>query len=627
MLKMLKYIHFCLFLVALQPVNAQIIEVRNVCVGTVVEVKTADFTCPSTAIVPIIAGNTADVPLFRYDSVKRSTSIQLNKVGTCFCSLPCSNTNTQKIQINFVDCDAAPCLGPNIVPNPSFEALDNCAQQRTSLTNIVSNWLDYPLSVLGTGSCDLYHSLCRYADVPSNSFSKFIDANNRPRTGNGMAGFYQLFPQALNSSIVYNSEFLGVRLKQPLIVGRKYKLRFYTKFAKTAFPNALFDKIGAGFSIGDPNRLFQNNRYEGSEAMVFNPVGQLISDTTFWTKIEGIFTADQPYTEMLVGNLSRLNTLPINKTSYYVFDDFSLQIVEDIYAITRVDTVVCKGQSVSLNIKTNATTSLKNVATAQITPLNTQQPITFPNVTQTACYQLRFEAGGCLDSLNFCVRNHPNYDTLVTRLSCLPSDTGLIVRRLNTSKGCDSVVSIKTTLIAPTLVNLGNDTVADIGSRLTLTPTLSGDSAKTLLWQPKLGLSCTNCLNPDVVLPQTMVYSLTVTNRGGCKSKAEKRITALDKPLVFVPNTFSPNGDNVNETLVVYANPNRVDLIKRFSVFDRWGNMVFNKTNFLPNDETAAWDGLFSGRKISPDVFLYVVECVLFDKQIKTISGDVTLIH
>jgi gliding motility-associated-like protein len=701
---MLKY----LFLFILSPLNSQIIAVRNVCVGSIVEVKTSDFTCSGLTTIPGISGNIADLPLVRSDAANRSSTIQLNKVGTYFFFLACSNNVTQRIQINFVDCDTALCLGPNLVPNPSFETIQNCVTSRASLTGITANWLDYPLLPnTNQGSVDFYHAACA-----GGGFAGIL-ADNPPRTGKGMIGAF-VFQRLVNSAgtQINSFEYPVVPLTEPLIVGNQYRVRFFAKY-----PNgySAANRISAGFVVGDPSVAFRSDPILG-----FDYIGEpakassnnYISEALFWTKIEGVFTADKPFTHLIVGNLGGLSTSLTNVPSYYVFDDFSVQLTDNKFLkeLNRVDTVVCKGQTASLGIKTSASkTTLKNLTTAQIITVDTSRLITLPNVINPTCYQLFFEKNGCRDSLNFCVNNHPDADTLLNRFSCNPRDTGLIIKQLKTFRGCDSTVRtqtklsfkdttnavqfvcnkadtglalvkltslagcdsfvlinkklarkdttnlelfscfpkdtglvtkqfknqfncdstlfIKTKLTLPTLINLGNDTAVDIGSRLKLLAILSGDSAKTLLWQPPLGLSCTNCLNPDVILPYSVRYSLTITNRGGCISRAEKLIKAIEKPFIYVPNAFSPNGDNINEILTVYANTNRVELIKKFSIYDRWGNLIFNKKDFLPNDESAGWDGLFKGAKTSQDVFIYVVEFMLYDKQIKTVSGDVTIMR
>ena len=77
-----------------------------------------------------------------------------------------------------------------------------------------------------------------------------------------------------------------------------------------------------------------------------------------------------------------------------------------------------------------------------------------------------------------------------------------------------------------------------------------------------------------------------------------------DSCFVYVPNAFSPNGDSVNDSLGPLSNCgfDSVTMI----VFDRWGNMVYEETG-----TTISWDGLFSGDKIEPGVYAYIIDIEL----------------
>ncbi|MGL1668952.1 gliding motility-associated C-terminal domain-containing protein, partial [Vibrio parahaemolyticus] len=77
---------------------------------------------------------------------------------------------------------------------------------------------------------------------------------------------------------------------------------------------------------------------------------------------------------------------------------------------------------------------------------------------------------------------------------------------------------------------------------------------------------------------------------------------------VFLPNAFTPDGDGIND--VFYVQAKGVRNIKSLRVFNRWGELVFEKTNILPNDTGSGWNGKIRGVAANPDVYVYFCEVV-----------------
>ncbi len=68
-----------------------------------------------------------------------------------------------------------------------------------------------------------------------------------------------------------------------------------------------------------------------------------------------------------------------------------------------------------------------------------------------------------------------------------------------------------------------------------------------------------------------------------------------------------------------------VRVIKRLRVFDRWGNLVFEKLD-VPADESAYWDGYYNNEAVHPGVFLYDLEWELADGSIGQRMGSLTVL-
>ena len=105
------------------------------------------------------------------------------------------------------------------------------------------------------------------------------------------------------------------------------------------------------------------------------------------------------------------------------------------------------------------------------------------------------------------------------------------------------------------------------------------------------GLNCNNCPAPVAKPNITTTYTITVKNNGGCS--AEDNVTVLatcNSENIFIPNTFSPNGDGVND--IFYPRGTGLNRIRGMKIFNRWGELVFEKSNFYANDPLSGWDGL-----------------------------------
>jgi gliding motility-associated-like protein len=95
-------------------------------------------------------------------------------------------------------------------------------------------------------------------------------------------------------------------------------------------------------------------------------------------------------------------------------------------------------------------------------------------------------------------------------------------------------------------------------------------------------------------------------------------------PHIFVPNAFTPNFDGHNDALETFIVVDLPVLEYRFSVFDRWGNLVFTT-----QDSDAVWDGTFRGKVLNTGVYVWLLEYTIDDIEYGITeyqsSGDVML--
>jgi len=149
-----------------------------------------------------------------------------------------------------------------------------------------------------------------------------------------------------------------------------------------------------------------------------------------------------------------------------------------------------------------------------------------------------------------------------------------------------------------------------------------------VVWTPAIGLSCDDCIQPMAKPLKNQSYNVKVMDVNGCEATATVNFLVDTNPNIYLPNAFSPNNsDGINDRFTVFAKSSSVRLVKTLRVFDRWGNLVFERENFSPNDASLGWDGRFNGQSLGAQVFVYYAEVVMIDDRDLLIRGDVALVE
>ncbi|MCX7861897.1 MAG: gliding motility-associated C-terminal domain-containing protein [Bacteroidales bacterium] len=107
-------------------------------------------------------------------------------------------------------------------------------------------------------------------------------------------------------------------------------------------------------------------------------------------------------------------------------------------------------------------------------------------------------------------------------------------------------------------------------------------------------------------------------NTFGMKGRSRSNTScAFQAPRVFIPNTFTPNGDDINNTF----KPSIAFVEKEgylFKIFDRWGSVVFETT-----DPLKGWDGTQGGKVVPSGMYVYLLNYRTLDGSIKERCGSV----
>ena len=108
-----------------------------------------------------------------------------------------------------------------------------------------------------------------------------------------------------------------------------------------------------------------------------------------------------------------------------------------------------------------------------------------------------------------------------------------------------------------------------------------------------------------------------VQNKYGCSDTIVKTIKVESDFNIYVPNAFTPNGDELNDNFLPIL---RGTKFYTLSIFDRWGAKLFET-----NSTETGWDGTYKGEEAKQDVYVWKINVSSNSGEQKTMSGQVTL--
>lgn len=190
----------------------------------------------------------------------------------------------------------------------------------------------------------------------------------------------------------------------------------------------------------------------------------------------------------------------------------------------------------------------------------------------------------------------------------------------------DDSASVKVTVGEIPDLDVVTDTAVVAGSTIQLFSSVT-NTPVTYLWQSNEGLSCSDCPNPMVInIRENRQYILTVTSQYGCIAMDTIRIKTFCENELWIPNAFTPNGDNLND--VFYPEAPGYGMVRSMKIYNRWGEEIFSQENFPLNDPAYGWNGKYMNEVIQgSNVFVYVIRLKCADGSGSAVTGKVTLIR
>lgn len=176
-------------------------------------------------------------------------------------------------------------------------------------------------------------------------------------------------------------------------------------------------------------------------------------------------------------------------------------------------------------------------------------------------------------------------------------------------------------------VNLGGDRSVPIGDMVVLDPTIDSEGIITVYEWTVADTVVQNCPACNSFSLSTMSNStnvaLYVENHYGCEAETEVQLT-LSYP-VYAPNAFSPNRDGYND--VFYLQTPEPVTLESFTVFDRWGSLVFIREHTITNAPDVGWNGRVQNEAAALGIYAWQATLEYENGHRHQIKGEVMLVR
>jgi gliding motility-associated-like protein len=174
-------------------------------------------------------------------------------------------------------------------------------------------------------------------------------------------------------------------------------------------------------------------------------------------------------------------------------------------------------------------------------------------------------------------------------------------------------------------IDPGPDLVLPYNTPFTIRPAYSTPIA-SYNWQPAQLLSCSNCAEPSGRATVSSLFTVKVVSDKGCKSSAQIKLTLdCSEKNLLMPTAFTPNNDGLNDFF--YPLTRGVSVIRRFVIYNRLGELIYEKRDFRPNDNKFGWNGMYQGKLQPAGSFVYFVEAECELGNTLSTKGNVVLMR
>lgn len=490
------------------------------------------------------------------------------------------------IDLNDSQCICQEVKPVSLIPNPSFEEMKCCPQDRSQL-DCAETWIQ-----ASEATTDYLHTCGWFGWPHLQPPLPLPDGLAAIGFRNGRFG---------NTDVPGWKEYTGACLLSPLLAGTTYRFKFYIGFINSIVspPTTVTffgttDCANLPFGIGDSNFGCPTNGPGWKRLGAANVIG-----FNEWVEVNLTITPDENITAIAIGpdcaNISALSDI------YYFFDNL---ILADQRAFDFEVSAVGHPCSDDFKLQIPAYDSLKyqwyKDGVALIGETKAQLKVT----TGDGDYQVRILSPTQCKVTKAFRHNIPVSYQELHEVICLDETynfnsrslgrSGVYWDTLKTALNCDSIIKL-------------NLRVADEEFDTVSAKIFEGEyyQVGNLRYRKPGG------------------HNAVLQSVFGCDSLVH---LDLEFYKVFFPSAFSPNGDGSNDVFTIFGGPDLVR-IKSLQIFNRWGNLVFQRNEMMPNENLNGWDGTFKGNPAPTGVYVYTAQLLMDDGKERQFNGSFVLVR
>ena len=147
----------------------------------------------------------------------------------------------------------------------------------------------------------------------------------------------------------------------------------------------------------------------------------------------------------------------------------------------------------------------------------------------------------------------------------------------------------------------------------------------TIVWRPLLDTFAAGLSWQRIAPLRPLTLSVSVVDTNGCTAQDQTQISVQKKRRIFVPNTVALQGGE-NANLTVFGGPETNEIV-RFELFDRWGNLLYQRLRFPPGSPDPGWQKQLHPKKSMPLILIYRAIVSWKDGTEDIFHGDIFLIN